>query len=206
MKNQLPELILASTSPYRKELIAKLGLPFSALKPICDEDSYKEKINNPKDLAVTLAQLKAQSIIDQSDTGSVCVIGGDQVAALGLDILGKPGTKEMAHKQLTKMQGKTHQLITAICVISRVQGKITEKQILDITEIKMRPLSAQEIENYIELDLPLDCAGSYKIEKSGLTLIDQMKSDDFSAIQGVPLIQLTKHLISIGYQIPGSLK
>lgn len=185
-------LVLASTSPYRKELIQKLGIPFEAQAPHCDEDAYKAKIQDPVELATTLAFQKALSL----STAENCVIGGDQVAALGNEILGKPGTFEKACDQLMKMQGQTHRLITAINVIYRGQAY----PILDITEIEMRPLSKSQIENYVRQDHPLDCAGSYKIEKSGLVLVKKLKSEDFSAIQGVPLIRLTNLLTDLGYQ------
>jgi len=187
-------IVLASTSPYRRELLHKLGLDFTAKSPICDEDAYKAQIKEPLQLAQSLARLKAESLA----TSENCVIGGDQVAALGLKILDKPGTFEKACEQLTEMQGKTHHLFTAICVI--YQG--TAHQILDVTEIEMRSLSRRQIEAYVKKDQPLDCAGAYKIEKSGLTLIKKLKSEDFSAIQGVPLIQLTALLDQLGYEVP----
>jgi septum formation protein len=125
------------------------------------------------------------------------VIGGDQVAALDSEILGKPGSFEKACEQLMKMQGRTHRLITALHV---VHGGIGHP-ILDITEIEMRPLTRAQIENYVRRDQPLDCAGSYKIEKSGLVLVRDLRTKDFSSIQGVPLIALTNLLEKLGYQI-----
>lgn len=186
-------LVLASTSPYRRELIAKLGLPFEARAPQCDEEAWKARIQDPVELACTLALLKAQSLA----TADNCVIGGDQVVVLDQEILGKPGSFEKACAQLEKMTGRSHRLITALQVVHRGE----EHLILDITEIQMRRLSRQQIENYVRQDQPFDCAGSYKIEKSGLVLVEKLKTDDFSAIQGVPLIQLTKHLSDLGYQI-----
>jgi len=186
-------LVLASTSPYRRELLHKLGIPFQADAPDCDEDHYKKSIRDPVHLATTLARLKTESLA----TPNNCVIGGDQVAALGSEILGKPGTFEKACEQLGKMQGRTHRLITALHVIH--QG--VHHPILDITEIEMRALSREQIENYVRRDQPLDCAGSYKIEKSGLILVQQMKTQDFSSIQGVPLIALTNLLSTLGYHI-----
>ena len=189
-------LVLASTSPYRRELLQKLGLPFTAAAPNCDEDHYKKLIQDPIELAATLARLKAESLARPDN----CVIGGDQVAALDSEILGKPGTFEKACEQLGKMQGRTHRLITALCVIHQGQAH----PILDITEIQMRPLSRQQIENYVRRDQPLDCAGSYKIEKSGLVLVENLRTQDFSSIQGVPLIALTNLLSKLGYPILSS--
>lgn len=191
-----PPVVLASTSPYRKELLEKLGLPFSTKKPLCDEEAFKAQITDPIQLATSLAREKAQSLMGKG----LCVIGGDQVAALeNNQILGKPGSIEKACEQLSRMQGKTHRLITALCVIYDERFY----PLLDITEITMRTLTAQQIQNYVEMDQPLDCAGSYKIEKSGLTLMSEIKCEDFSAIQGIPVIQLVKLLSSLGYDIPG---
>ena len=150
---------------------------------------------------MTLAREKALSLAQAGN----CVIGGDQVAALEnsdgtFEILSKPGTFEKATAQLLKMQGRTHRLYTALCII--YHGK--QLPILDVTTIKMRPLLRAEIESYVHTDQPLDCAGSYKIEKAGILLVDEMECKDFSAIQGVPLIQLTKTLIELGYKIPAT--
>ena len=189
-----PNIILASTSPYRRELLEKLGLQFETQKPICDEDEYKRTIHDPIQLASTLAEVKAMSLAHGND----CVIGGDQVACLGDEVLGKPGTFEKACNQLMKMQGKTHRMITAICVVHRGH----KYPLLDITDITMRSLTREQIENYVRMDNPLDCAGSYKIEKSGMILMENIKCQDFSAIQGIPLIQLVKLLTKLGYNIP----
>lgn len=186
-------LVLASTSPYRKELLQKLGLPFQAQAPNCDEDAYKARIQDPAELATTLARLKAESLASADN----CVIGGDQVAALDSEILGKPGSFEKACEQLMKMQGRAHRLITALHVIHKGQ----HHPILDITEIHMRALDRSQIESYVRRDEPFDCAGSYKIEKSGLVLVQQLKTNDFSSIQGVPLIALTNLLSQLGYKI-----
>jgi len=188
-------LVLATTSHYRRELIEKLGLPFEMRTPIIDEEAFKSKIRDPMELASTLAEEKGKPF----STFENCVISGDQVVALGGEILGKPGTFEKACEQLQKMQGVTHRLITAIHVINK--GK--PHSILDVTEIEMRELKPQEIANYVKRDEPFDCAGSYKVEKSGLVLLKQVRSHDFSAIQGVPMIRLTNLLCTLGYSIPG---
>jgi len=186
-------LVLASTSIYRKELIEKLALPFKAMAPICDEDSYKKTLKDPKALAAVLAMEKAKSLA----TNDNCVIGGDQVVALESEILGKPGTEARAIEQLSKMQGKTHQLITALCIIYKGESF----EILDVTRMHMRKLSPEQIQNYVKRDQALDCAGSYKIEKSGLLLMEKIETEDFSAIQGVPLLALVKILSKLGYPL-----
>ncbi len=184
-------LVLASTSIYRKELVAKLGLPFETKPPACDESWFKTRISDPIELAATLAFEKAKSLADPQN----CVIGGDQVVALGQEILGKPGNFKAACEQLEKMQGRSHRLITALHVVH--QGK--SHAILDLTELCMRSLTSLQIENYVFQDQPFDCAASYKIEKTGILLFTSIICQDFTAIQGVPLIQLANLLTQLGY-------
>lgn len=183
-------LILASTSVYRKAQLSQLGCEFQTAKPICDEDAVKAQIKDPLRLATTLAKMKAESLALDDN----CVIGGDQVGSLGELILGKPKTFEKACEQLEKMSGQFHQLITAVCVIH----KKNLYPIIDITTLEMRKLSSQEIEEYVRRDEPLDCAGSYKIEKSGIALFNKIETEDFTAIQGLPLMKLAKVLRTVG--------
>ncbi len=186
-------LVLASTSSYRKQLISQLGLVFKAQAPRCDEDTFKAKIQDPRQLAETLAWEKAHSLANQNN----CVIGGDQVVDQNGQILGKTGSAEKACEQLWNMQGKSHRLITALNVIYK--GKAYP--MIDITLMKMRPLSQTQIEKYVQIDQPLDCAGSYKFEKSGILLFESVTCQDASAIQGVPMIQLTNLLFELGFPI-----
>jgi len=188
-------LVLASTSVYRKSLLAQLGLPFDTQKPDFDEEPTKLGFRGSKhDLCLLLAQGKAKSLA----TVQNCVIGSDQMALLDTETLGKPKNKENSIQQLLKMQGRTHELITSVSVF--FQNK--ETSFLNVTRLKMKSLSRQQIENYLEMDQPFDCAGSYKIEKHGISLMDKIETDDFTAIQGLPLIQLAHTLESFGYQIP----
>ena len=195
MKPIVPPVILASTSVYRQELLKKLGLSFKSKAPLFDEDRFKNKGLSPLELAKTLAKGKASSLA----TSENCVIGGDQLVSFDGKILGKSKTKEKAIEQLLNLQGKTHELITAVCVFHKME--ITEW--VNITHLKMRPLALQQIESYIERDQPLDCAGSYKIEQNGLSLFEKIETSDFSAIQGLPLLELGTVLSNYGYQIPG---
>lgn len=191
------KLLLASTSPYRRELLEKLGLPMKTQAPICDEDAFKQQILDPVKLATTLAFEKAKSLA----TAQNIVIGGDQLVALGSQIFGKPHTFAKACEQLAQMSGKTHDLITAVCVFNKEKPY----PILNITRLKMRTLTTEQIENYVRRDQPLDSAGAYKIEKSGLTLFEKIECEDFSAIQGLPLLALTTLLSQWGFSIPGGL-
>ena len=184
------QLILASTSKYRQELLSRLAFPFTATPPLIDEEKEKDPRLAPQALAEKLAQLKAASL---KGAGKV-IIGGDQLVSFEGKILGKPHTKEKAIDQLFAMQGKTHELITAICVYDG------EKALpyTDITKMHMKSLSREQISRYVDLDQPLDCAGSYKIEKHGIMLFDKIESQDFTAIQGLPLIALNKLLENLG--------
>lgn len=180
------QLILASTSKYRQELLSRLPFKFTALAPQIDEDKEKDPRLAPQALAEKLAYLKAASLKGLHRV----VIGGDQLVSLEGRILGKAHTPEKAVEQLMSMQGKTHELITAICVF------VDDKAIpfVDITRLHMKKLRREQIEYYVQLDMPIDCAGSYKIEKHGIMLFDKIESQDFTAIQGLPLIELNKIL------------
>lgn len=190
----MKKLILASTSKYRKALLDQLGLPFEARSPLFDEDSAKDPTLAPRALAEKLAFLKAQSL---SAPGHV-VIGGDQLVAHRENILGKPHTRERAIEQLLDMAGQTHELITAICVFD---GEVATAH-TDITRLQMKPLTRAQVERYVDLDQPLDCAGAYKIEQHGMMLFEKIETQDFTAIQGLPLLALSRILKDAGFSIP----
>lgn len=183
-------LILGSTSPYRKELLAKLQIPFSVSKPLIDEEKEKDPRLTPLELAQHLAKLKAQSLRQDQ----ALIIGGDQLVELDQKIFGKPHTAEGAQKQLQMMQGQTHHLITAV----HLAAPERDYAFVNITKLKMKSLSPEQIQKYILLDSPFDCAGSYKIEKNGLALMESIETSDFSAIQGLPLLELSQALTQFG--------
>jgi septum formation protein len=187
-----PALILASTSPYRKALLAKLGHVFQTEAPKFDEEQHKSNNLAPLELAKFLARGKALSVA----TPHAGVIGSDQLIAIEGKILGKPKDFLNAKAQLQLMSGKTHELITAVAF--HFQQKITEFH--DITRIQLRTLTDQEIENYLKLDEPFDCAGSYKMEENGLRLVQKIDCQDFSAIQGLPLVLLHQTLRQNGWR------
>ena len=186
-------ILLASTSPYRKALLESLGVPFQTARPRIDEDEAKQAFTRPLEMAQGLARLKAESLKGPD----LVVIGGDQLVRLGDEILGKPHTKERALQQLLKMQGRTHEIITAVCVCTPERNI----EFVDITRMSMKPLPEDELLKYIREDQPLDCAGSYKIEKSGRRLFSEIQSEDFSAIEGLPLRKLAEVLQTLGYDI-----
>jgi septum formation protein len=190
-------LILASTSPYRSALLTRLGLPFETQSPEIDENLIKHKKLPARVVAETLAYDKALDIY-QKKGGNVCVIGGDQLVSFEGSLIGKPSSTEQAVNDLLRMSGKLHELITSICIIHPNQTKSHT----DITTLYMRSLSEQQIRRYVDLERPLDCAGSYKIEKHGIALFNKIESADHSAIMGLPLIALTNILAELGYEFP----
>ena len=194
MKLPFP-LILASTSKYRGALLAQLGHPFEAISPGVDEDQLKSKNHTPTQIATELAKLKALAVFKKRP--EACVIGSDQVCVLNGELLSKPGSKENAILQLQKMQGIHHELITAVTILYP-QGEINFH---NRTLLFMRPLTLSEITRYVEEDLPLDCAGSYKLESRGIKLFEKIEMDDHTSIIGLPLIQLNNHLLKIGFPI-----
>lgn len=190
----MKKLVLASTSKYRQAQLRQLGLNFEAQKPLIDEEAEKDPSLSPQKLAEKLAFLKAQSL----KAPSCVVVGGDQLVAHRGLILGKPHTRERAIEQLMSMQGQVHELITAICVFD---GEHPTPYV-DITRLHMKSLTRAQVERYVDLDQPLDCAGAYKIEQHGMMLFEKIESQDFSAIQGLPLLALSRILKDSGLQIP----
>jgi septum formation protein len=192
------ELVLASSSPYRRALLERLSVPFRWRTPPVDEASIKVQARGaaPRALAERLAEAKATSLAH--DEPDAILIGSDQLVALDGRILGKPGDPANAIAQLTAMAGRTHELITALAVWH--QGNVLVHT--DVTRMHMRALSPQEIARYVQADQPLDCAGSYKIEERGVVLFERIESEDQTAITGLPLIALTTILREIGFAIP----
>ena len=188
-------LILASTSKYRGALLAQLGHQFESISPGVDEDQLKSQNFTPTQIATELAKLKALAVFKKRP--EACVIGSDQVCVLNDELLSKPGSKENAILQLQKMQGIHHELITAVTILYP-QGEINFH---NRTLLFMRPLTLSEITRYVEEDLPLDCAGSYKLESKGIKLFEKIEMDDHTSIIGLPLIQLNNHLLKIGFPI-----
>jgi len=188
-------LILASTSKYRGELLSQLGWDFKAQAPGVDEDQFKNDTLTPHDLALTLSECKALAVFKNNP--DACVIGSDQVCTLGTKIFSKPYTTEAAFRQIKEMQGKAHQLLTAVTIISPL-GK---EHFVNTTTLHMRNLTDEEIRSYINADNPVDCAGSYKLEGRGIKLFQKIEMSDHTAIIGLPLIELTSLLMKWGYPL-----
>ena len=191
-----PELILASTSPYRQELLKRLGVPFRCRPPMVDEADLKAVLVEPQALAEHLARAKAASLAALEP--AAIIIGGDQLVECEGRIFGKPGSTERAVEQLVRMAGRSHRLITALAVHYRGETIIHT----DVTTLSMRRLDRAAIERYVASDRPLNCAGSYKWEQRGIVLFERIESEDQTAIMGLPLIALTAILHKLGMTIP----
>ncbi len=191
-----PALILASTSRHRRAQLERLGLQFTCEAPGVDERALDASDLTPAELAARLARAKATAVAARHP--EALVIGGDQVAALGSEILHQPGTRERAVEQLSRMAGRTHQLHTALCV---AQGERLLEH-LEPAHLTMRPLDAEALERYVDRDSPLDCAGSYMLEAGGIALFERIECADASSIQGVPLLFLVRALAEAGVPLP----
>ena len=192
-----PSLVLGSTSVYRRALVSRLGLPFVGASPDCDEEEHQKRGMDPRALAELLARLKAESLVERHP--SSVIVGGDQVLALGGYVLGKPGSIEAAREQLARLSGNTCTLFTAMAVLGTGHAAAHT----DVTRLTFRPLDADAIARYVARDMPLDCAGSFKIEAAGVALFSRIETDDPSAIEGLPLLALTRILTGeFGFVIP----
>lgn len=187
-------LILASTSRYRRELLERLGYPFETKASSVDETPLEGE--TPDALALRLAKAKARAVA-RENPGCV-VIGSDQVCALGDKTLGKPHNYEGAVRQLTMMQGRTLVFHTAVCVIDKDGG---EQTCVSDTRIRMRRLSPKAIDAYVRREEPYDCAGSAKIEKLGIALMESVDSDDPTSLIGLPLMRVTGMLLNAGIEV-----
>ncbi len=190
-----PPLILASTSPFRRELLQRLGIDFSTAAPDIDESAHPGE--KPSELVRRLSEAKARAI-GASRQG--LIIGSDQVATTGDDILGKPGSHEKAVEQLKYLSGKSVCFYTGLCLLN-TETDTARVEVVPYT-VLFRRLDDSQIENYLRADEPYNCAGSFKSEGLGITLFERMEGDDPSALIGLPLIQLTTMLREAGITLP----
>ena len=188
-------LILGSTSRYRKELLARLRIPFETAAPDVDETPHNNE--SPKDLALRLALAKARAVALKHP--EAIVIGSDQVADLEGTPLGKPGNHANAILQLQRMRGKTVIFQTALSVVCIATGY--ERTDLAEVKVKFRDLSDAEIETYLRAEEPYDCAGSAKSEGLGIALLDAIDNDDPTALIGLPLIRTCQMLREAGVKL-----
>ncbi|MBI2372401.1 MAG: septum formation protein Maf [Deltaproteobacteria bacterium] len=185
-------LVLASSSPYRRSLLARLGVPFETASPLVDEERYRHL--PPDEMVRVLSEAKAAEVAHRFP--NAIIIGSDQCATIDGEILGKPGTEERAIQQLERLAGRTHRLLTGLCVID-TRARLT-RIYLDTHEMSLRPLRADQIVRYVIADQPLDCAGSYRLEARGIGLFSRVRGDDPSAIEGLPLMRLSEILAELG--------
>jgi len=191
-----PRVILASTSAYRRGLLARLGVPFECLPPGCDERRLAEEPAGA--LAERLARLKAEAVAALHP--DAVVIGSDQVAVRGPEILGKPGTVERCTQQLQASSGQEVAFLTAVHLVDGRHGR-TESH-LDQTIVRFRRLDLDEIARYIAADAPLDCAGGFKAESLGISLFERIESVDPTALTGLPMIWVSAALRRAGIPVP----
>jgi septum formation protein len=191
------QILLASSSRYRRELLGRLLASFDFISPDVDEHAFHDLEPTPDRLAQRLAKEKTLAVFRRFP--EAIVIGSDQLADLNGQVLGKPGTVSAAVDQLLSMSGKTHRLLTAVCIAAPGKRLIS---IMDETRLTMRSLTPEEALRYVERDQPLDCAGSYKIESLGISLFEKIETEDFTAIMGLPLIQVSQSLRELGVAIP----
>lgn len=193
--NAHPLLILGSSSAYRKELLSRLHLPFDAIAPDIDECPLPGEA--PPQTALRLAQAKAEAIA--SRCGPALVIGSDQVATLGDCQIGKPGDHARALAQLQRMRGCEVTFHTALCLLDTRPGSAAPLQLENVqTVVRFRDLPDAELDAYLRIERPYDCAGSAKNEGLGIALIESLRSDDPTALTGLPLIALTTMLRRAG--------
>lgn len=190
-----PPLILGSTSVYRRELLDRLRLPFTCERP--DVDETPSDGEDAAALAIRLAKAKARNVAAR--VAGAWVIGSDQVAALDGRPLGKPGGRDAAIAQLTAMSGRTVIFHTALALAHAGRSTL---QAQDRTEVVFRTLQADEIARYVDAEQPFDCAGSFKCEGLGIVLFEAIRSEDPTALIGLPLIATARLLRAAGYALP----
>lgn len=187
-------LLLASGSPYRARQLRQLGLTFSTCSPSVDESALPGE--SASALALRLAENKAEAV-SGPQTGT-WVLAGDQSAECSGRLLGKPGNISAATEQLRWMQGKTCYFHSAFCLLTPT---CRHSQVV-VTEVRLRPLRDQEIARYLAAESVLDCAGSFKVEGLGIALFEYVRSDDPSALIGLPLIAVASALRQFGWPVP----
>lgn len=188
------KLILASTSPYRANLLQRLGIPFDTLDPQVDEALIRGE--TPTDRARRLAALKAESV---TEPGRL-VIGSDQVACLGSEILRKPLTHDAAVSQLLSCSGQTIRFLTAVSLKDTASQWCGHR--LVPCDVTFRDISPSEADRYVQLDMPLQCAGSFKWESLGISLFRSINTEDPTALEGLPLIAVCDLLRQADLPLP----
>lgn len=191
----MPQLVLASTSPFRRELLQRLGCAFETAAPETDETPLENE--SPFDLVARLSEAKARAITTQFP--EALIIGSDQVAILDDQILGKPGTHENAVRQLQAASGRRVEFLTGLCLLNSKTQKCRVKVVP--FSVVFRSLNESQIEAYLLRDKPYNCAGSFKSEGLGISLFEKMEGDDPNALIGLPLIELVTMLAAESFDV-----
>ncbi|MEM5382463.1 Maf-like protein [Paraburkholderia phymatum] len=196
-----PRLILASSSPYRRELLERLRIPFDVIVPAIDETPHADE--SPEATALRLAQAKAHAVANALTAGEpALVIGSDQVATYDGHQIGKPGSHEKALAQLQAMRGREVLFHSALCLFDSRSATAQTADV--ITRVRFRDLPDASLDAYLRAETPYDCAGSAKAEGLGIALLEAIESDDPTALIGLPLIALTQMLLAAGYPLLGA--
>lgn len=192
----MTSIVLASTSPYRRELLGRLQLPFEVCAPDTDESPLPQE--SPVATAERLAAAKASAVASRFP--DALIIGSDQVAYCGDQRFGKPGTRANAREQLGQLSGQEVVFHTGLCLLNSRSGRSHLRGVA--TRVRFRKLSDSEIERYLDKEDALNCAGSARSEALGISLLEWMRSDDPTALVGLPLIALTDMLRAEGIALP----
>ena len=190
------KIILASSSPYRKELLKRLDITFTTVSPEVNERYFQDELIS--DYVLRLAKTKAESIVPKNNNS--LIIAADQALQCDKKILGKPGNYNKAKEQLLFMSNRSLTFYTGLCLIN-TETKIIEEDVVSF-RVDFRKLTESEIKNYLVKEKPYDCVGSFKSEKLGISLLKKMNGDDPTALIGLPLIRLCKMLRNQGVEIP----
>ncbi len=194
-RHRSPDLILASSSPYRRLLLERLGLPFAIAVPDIDESPLPGE--TPEAMVLRLAEQKARRVAPTHPQG--LIIGSDQVAVLDGRVAGKPGGHEAAVAQLLASSGRTVAFLTALCLLNAASGRSQAEVVT--TRVTFRALDRETVEGYVAIERPYACAGALQVEQLGITLLERIESDDPSALIGLPLIRLARMLAAEGVDL-----
>jgi MAF protein len=192
---RLPSLVLASTSPSRRALLTRLGIPFITATPAVDETRYPDE--PAPELVLRLAQAKAMAVA--SFHADALVIGSDQIACIGGEVFGKPGDRTRAIEQLGRASGREVVFYSGLCLLNTGTGRMQTH--CEPFRVHFRRLSRERIEGYVDRERPFDCAGSFRSEGLGIALFERLDGDDPNALVGLPLIRLVAMLEAEGIDL-----
>ena len=191
----MQQLVLGSTSPFRRQLLEKLGLPFDTASPETDETPLDDE--TPEQLVARLAEAKARAVSSQHS--DALIIGSDQVAVNEGEILGKPHTHEKAMEQLRKASGRHVRFVTGLCLYNAATDQV-QVEVVPF-DVVFRELTDEMIDNYLKAEQPYNCAGSFKSEAMGIALFEKLEGEDPNTLIGLPLIRLVRMLEAEGVRV-----